>query len=383
MGETDGFSGTKTPSSLAAAKHLEISKRMKALVTAVAVLQQPVFVSHDAKLAGVFKELQGALKELQAAEEELGQQAEALAATHQVLSVIAEIGRIISSSLDINAVYQQFVEQVRKIIPFDRIVLNTIDFHNGTFTDRYVKGFEVAEGPSGTEVPLAGSMTEEIVRTRSPLLIQDETEAVLLQRFPRSAALFKAGLRSFLSVPLIAQGQVIGILHLRSLAANAYTASHVALAQGVADQIAGSIANASVYAESARLQELAQDLSTPLLRLRERLLLLPLVGVITPQRAAQLTERLLSAIRDSRARVVVIDVTGVAFIDTYVANHLLKTIEAARLLGAAVIVTGVSASVADTLVRLGVDLRKLHTVGDLQGGIEESERLLNHSSLSR
>jgi len=68
----------------------------------------------------------------------------------------------------------------------------------------------------------------------------------------------------------------------------------------------------------------------------------------------------------------------VPYIDSPVANHLVQTVEAARLLGAIVIVTGLSPEIAQTLVNIGVDLGKMNTVGDLQGGIEEAERLLGY-----
>jgi rsbT co-antagonist protein RsbR len=123
-------------------------------------------------------------------------------------------------------------------------------------------------------------------------------------------------------------------------------------------------------------EEAIRELSTPVLQVRERLLILPIIGVIDPQRARQLTEQLLRGIRTNRARVVVIDITGVAAMDSTVANHLVLTVEASRLLGATVIVTGLSPEIAQTLVNIGVDLTKMNTVGDLQGGIEEAERLL-------
>ena len=125
-------------------------------------------------------------------------------------------------------------------------------------------------------------------------------------------------------------------------------------------------------------QEAIRELSTPVLQVRERLLILPIIGVIDPQRARQLTEQLLRGIRATRAKVVVIDITGVAAMDASVANHLVQTVEAARLLGAMVIVTGLSPEIAQTLVNIGVDLGKMNTVGDLQGGIEEAERLLGY-----
>ncbi|HYV85593.1 MAG TPA: STAS domain-containing protein [Patescibacteria group bacterium] len=128
-------------------------------------------------------------------------------------------------------------------------------------------------------------------------------------------------------------------------------------------------------------QEAIRELSTPVLQVRERLLILPIIGVIDPQRARQLTEQLLRGIRTNRARVVVIDITGVAAMDSNVANHLVLTVEASRLLGATVIVTGLSPEIAQTLVNIGVDLTKMNTVGDLQGGIEEAERLLGYKVL--
>jgi rsbT co-antagonist protein RsbR len=73
---------------------------------------------------------------------------------------------------------------------------------------------------------------------------------------------------------------------------------------------------------------------------------------------------------------VVIDITGVAAIDVTVANHIVQTVDAARLMGASAIITGLSSKIAQTLVDLGVDLSMMKTVGDLQGGLEEAERLL-------
>jgi rsbT co-antagonist protein RsbR len=129
-------------------------------------------------------------------------------------------------------------------------------------------------------------------------------------------------------------------------------------------------------------QEAIRELSTPVLQVRERLLILPIIGVIDPQRARQLTEQLLRGIRTNRAKVVVIDITGVAAIDATVANHLVQTVEASRLLGATVIVTGLSPEIAQTIVNIGVDLGKMNTVGDLQGGIEQAERLLGYKVIS-
>jgi rsbT co-antagonist protein RsbR len=129
-------------------------------------------------------------------------------------------------------------------------------------------------------------------------------------------------------------------------------------------------------------QESIRELSTPVLQVRDGLLILPIIGVLDSQRARQLTEQLLGAIQDNRAKVVVIDITGVASIDRAVANHLFHTVEASRLMGASIIITGLSSKIAQTLVDLDVDLSMMKTVGDLQGGLEEAERVMGYRASS-
>jgi rsbT co-antagonist protein RsbR len=128
-------------------------------------------------------------------------------------------------------------------------------------------------------------------------------------------------------------------------------------------------------------QEAIRELSTPVLQVRERLLILPIIGILDGPRARQLTEQLLKGIRAHRAKVVVIDITGVPDVDEGVANSLVQTVDASRLMGASVIITGLSSEIAETLVTVGVDLSKMDTVGDLQEGIEEAERLLGYRSV--
>jgi rsbT co-antagonist protein RsbR len=126
-------------------------------------------------------------------------------------------------------------------------------------------------------------------------------------------------------------------------------------------------------------QDALLELSTPVLQVRERLLILPIIGVLDTARALQLTEQLLHGIRAHRAKLVVIDITGVPNVDEAVANSLVDTVTASRLMGADVIITGLSSDIAQTLVTIGVDLSKIDTMGDLQGGLEEAERLLGYN----
>jgi rsbT co-antagonist protein RsbR len=148
-----------------------------------------------------------------------------------------------------------------------------------------------------------------------------------------------------------------------------------------ANRIANTVA-VSFVEERERVIRQQQDsileLSTPVLQVRERLLILPIIGVLDNQRAHQLMEQLLRGIRNHRAKMVVVDITGVADVDEAVADSLVRTVEASRLMGAQVIITGLSSKIAQTLVTIGVDLGKMRTVGDLQGGLEEAERALGY-----
>jgi rsbT co-antagonist protein RsbR len=124
-------------------------------------------------------------------------------------------------------------------------------------------------------------------------------------------------------------------------------------------------------------QRAIRELSTPVLQMSDRQLLIPIVGVLDRERAALLTDGLLRSVQATRARVVVMDVTGVATIDTQVASYLLQVVTAAKMMGATVVVTGLSSNVAQSLVGLGVDLTALNPVGDLRGGLEAAARLLD------
>ncbi len=125
-------------------------------------------------------------------------------------------------------------------------------------------------------------------------------------------------------------------------------------------------------------REAMRELPTPVLQVRERLLIIPVVGVLDSYRARQLTEQLLNSINATRAKAVLMDITGVPLMDSKVANHLLQTVSAARLMGATVILTGLSPQIAQALVAIGVDLSHVKTTVDLQSGLEEAERLLGY-----
>jgi anti-anti-sigma regulatory factor len=126
----------------------------------------------------------------------------------------------------------------------------------------------------------------------------------------------------------------------------------------------------------ARQERAIRLLSTPVLQVRPGLLILPIVGALDRERLDQLQAELLAGIRQRRARVAVIDVTAVPEIDSMVANQLIETVAAARMMGAEVIVSGLSAEIAQTLVTVGVDLARVVSAGDLQSGMERADRIL-------
>ena len=130
--------------------------------------------------------------------------------------------------------------------------------------------------------------------------------------------------------------------------------------------------------ESRRLEAAIEELSTPVLQAQEGLLVVPLIGLVDARRAMQLRNQLLNDIRTQRAKAVVIDLTGVPKIDPETADGLLRTVDAVRLLGAHVILAGISLGIADTLVRIGAELLTVKTTADLQNGLEEAKALINH-----
>ena len=118
-----------------------------------------------------------------------------------------------------------------------------------------------------------------------------------------------------------------------------------------------------------------RELSTPVLQLRDRLLLMPMIGVIDSHRVLLMTDRLLSTIRRSRARVVVLDVTGVASLDNGAANELGQAVNAAQLMGAQLIITGISEHTTQSMQWLQVGSQRFWTANDLQAGIEQADLL--------
>ncbi|MDO9209343.1 MAG: GAF domain-containing protein [Deltaproteobacteria bacterium] len=189
------------------------------------------------------------------AEEALRTSEEAARRLAKENEVIAEMGKIISSTLNVEEIYERFAEEVRKLIPFDRIMVALNNPEEDTATVAYVSGFGIEGRKVGDIYPLRHSASEEVIRTRAGLLVQPETVEELEGRFSTLISTFRSGLRSIMTVPLISGNQVIGALHFRSKKSKAYTDRDLRLAERIGDQIAGAIANAQLFTEKKRAEE--------------------------------------------------------------------------------------------------------------------------------
>ncbi len=192
------------------------------------------------------------------AEDELLRNEEEARRLAQENAIVAEIGRIISSTFNIEEVYERFAEATHRLIPFDRVAIAIVNLNDRTFIPTYVIGVEIAEHRSGSVIPLAGSVGELVVRERAGIIIQRENEKEIAERYPGLVNIFRGGTQSKMSVPLISKDQVIGCLHFRSNRVNAYTNRDLKLSESIANQIAGAIANARLFAERKQVEEALQ-----------------------------------------------------------------------------------------------------------------------------
>ncbi len=170
-------------------------------------------------------------------------------------AIIAEIGRIVSSTLSIDEVYKLFADEVKKLIPFDWISISLIDWKEQKFSDRHAEGSLIPGRNPGEAFPLAGTFTAKVIQARKGIVLMGKGANEILAAFPTLHPSIKAGARSFLSVPLISGDQAIGVLHLRSKQDKVYSEQNLKLAETIAYQIAGAIANAQLFADRERAKQ--------------------------------------------------------------------------------------------------------------------------------
>jgi PAS domain S-box-containing protein len=206
-----------------------------------------------------YEQLDTQMQERKQAEEALQRSEEQAKKLSQENAIMAEIGRIISSTLDINEVYDRFAEAVRHLIDFDRISISITDAEHHTGTVAYAMGKEIPGRGLGEVFPLSQSVYEYILKTRSSVFVQTEDIPEMGKTYPFLLASLRAGFRSMISVPLISKDQIIGVLNLRSTKPNIYTERSLKTAESIGIQIAGAIANALLYAEHKRTEEALRE----------------------------------------------------------------------------------------------------------------------------
>ena len=174
---------------------------------------------------------------------------------------LAEIGRVVSSSLDVHDVYEQFGEHVRALVPADRIDIVTFDIAEQTLRVEYTFGIDLPAKISrrGFTRRLAGSIAEEIVRRQEGIVFGSGSVEELRREFPQGVHTYEQGMRSFAVVPLKSKGQVVGMLSLMSAQESVYTEKELKLLERVSMQIAGAIANAQLYRERLQAESALRD----------------------------------------------------------------------------------------------------------------------------
>jgi PAS domain S-box-containing protein len=177
------------------------------------------------------------------------------------MTAIAEVGRVIGSSLDIDEVYERFATEARKLIPSDRISVSVINPDGKSFTIAHLSGLHVTSRRSGAIVPIAGSVTEIFIRRQSGLIIDAESPEDFVRQFPgvTDFVIFEAGIRSMIGVPLISLDRVIGNLLFLSKKLKAYTEHDLRLGERIGNQIAGEIANAQLFIDLKKMDMSLQE----------------------------------------------------------------------------------------------------------------------------
>ncbi|MCP4543820.1 MAG: GAF domain-containing protein [Chloroflexi bacterium] len=309
-------------------------------------------------------------------------------------AVLTELGQALTTRLNVDDVLNEAYRQSSRL-------LDTTNFSVALYDpEKHELAFALAVSElEDEEHPPAFSADRGLsgytVRQRTALLVERDVEEWKV-KMEIQAGKGAMPTLSWLSVPLLVGDRVLGVMSAQSYTTpGAYGERDRDIFIAIASQTVIALQNAQMVEnleqmvkestaelrdsiqESERLQQeiieaqrsALQELSTPIIPIMERIMVMPLIGSIDSMRARDITRALLAGIRQYRAKVVILDITGVPIVDSGVANHLNKTIQAARLKGARTIITGISDAVAETIVELGIDWGGIETLNDLQTGL--------------
>ena len=183
--------------------------------------------------------------------------------------LIAEIGRIISLSPSIQEIYERFANQVKRIIPFDRIVINRLKEDGRTLITQFAAGRPIEGRGVGVSYLAEESFDGKVIKEKKGL-IQDLTDEGKIRRnFPAALPVFQAGFRSGIRVPLMSGEKAFGVMAFLSLTEGAYGKGDLKMAERIAFQISGAIANAQLLASLNEAQKINQALQEEILTWNE------------------------------------------------------------------------------------------------------------------
>ncbi|HSR10887.1 MAG TPA: ATP-binding protein, partial [Thermodesulfobacteriota bacterium] len=169
--------------------------------------------------------------------------------------MMARIGRIVGSAIETEEVYELFAREVGKVLPFQRISINVVDADRKRGKLAYFSGVPVPERDAKGAFPLAGSFTEAGILNCGGVIYHPHDEKEVAEKFPGLLPALRAGLRSFMMVPLVSKGETLAVLQFMATGPNLYTPENLRLALRVGTQIAGAIANAALLADRKRTEE--------------------------------------------------------------------------------------------------------------------------------
>ncbi len=334
------------------------------------------------------KEAQAQIAELEKSHKERQQRERALRQRSSQLQIVTQVNRITASILNIDELIRQSVNLIRDWFGLYYVGLFLVD-DPGEYAV-----LMAGTGEAGEKMVLAdhklevggASMIGQCVATGEPRVALDVGDEAVRFNNPHLP-----DTHSEMALPLRSRDWVMGALTIQSVKKAAFDDESIAITQLLADNLATAIDNAKLYTslqkelaerqkaeeDRAQLQKevieaqqrAIQELSTPIIPVLEGIIVMPLIGSIDSMRAKDIMRNLLAGISAYHAKVVILDITGVPIVDSGVAGHLNKTIQAAHLKGARTIVTGISEAVAETIVDLGIDWSRFNTLPDLQTGL--------------
>jgi GAF domain-containing protein/anti-anti-sigma regulatory factor len=281
---------------------------------------------------------------------------------------VLDISREISSVRNIEETLQLVVDRVREMVGVDIAAIATTDDVRGTTSWKAMSGFQTEAHKQTSFAPGKGT-AGRVIAARQTIVLEGigEREDLPIEEFPIHLA---EAIRDTVGVPLMVGERLLGVLIAGYRSDKKFTDQDRRFVEMIALQAAVAIENARLFTEldaaNKRLvridqhkTEMIAELSTPIIPIWDRVLLAPIIGSLTAERAQAMTETLLQRATVDGADVMILDITGVSNIDTDAAQLLRNTVAAARVMGARCIITGIRASIAQTLVQLGITLEDI------------------------